>query len=293
MVFMPASLPGPSIDPNEPSPQASESPRIIEMLCRPIVFEAPHRVVHPPSWLDHIPFAFWLVDVARPATFVELGTHSGNSYAAFAQAIQRLGLCTAAYAIDTWTGDAQSGYYDESVFREWEAYHASHFASFSRLVRSTFEEALTHFPDGIIDVLHIDGYHTYEAVSADFEQWLPKLSARGVALFHDTNVRERDFGAWRFWQEVKTRYPAFEFLHGHGLGVLGVGDDQPDGLRRIFTAAQNGAEAQAVRTFFATLGGGISARLQGQLEASRIQVDVKAAIERAGAAEAAAARTRL
>ena len=69
----------------------------------------PHRVVHPPSWLDHIPFAFWIVDALRPGVFVELGTHSGNSHAAFAQAIQTLGLPTAAYAVDTWEGDHRQG----------------------------------------------------------------------------------------------------------------------------------------------------------------------------------------
>jgi hypothetical protein len=60
-------------------------------------------------------------------------------------------------------------------------------------------------------------------------------------------------------------------------------------LRRLFSAAQNGAEAQAVRTFFATLGRGVSARLHGPLEVSRLQVEVEAALERARVAEAASA----
>ena len=53
-------------------------------------------MVHPPSWLEHVPFAFWMVEAARPRVFVELGTQSGNSYAAFAQAMQVLELPTAA-----------------------------------------------------------------------------------------------------------------------------------------------------------------------------------------------------
>ena len=47
------------------------------MLCRPIVLMTPERTVHPPSWLAHVPFAFWLIDVLRPRVFVELGDSRG------------------------------------------------------------------------------------------------------------------------------------------------------------------------------------------------------------------------
>ena len=203
---------GPSLSP--------DSATTARFLYRPIVFQEPNRAVHPPSWLEHIPFAFWIVDVLRPGTFVELGTRSGNSYSAFAQAIQALTLASAAYAVDTWKGDEHAGLYGSDVFTEWSAYHDQHFSGFSRLIRSTFDEAAEYFADGSIDLLHIDGCHTYEAVSADFNRWRPKVSKRGVILLHDINVRERDFGTWRLWDELKDAFPSFEFVHGHGLGVV-------------------------------------------------------------------------
>ncbi len=226
-----------------------------DYLLRPIVFNAPFRLVEPTSWVAHIPFAFWLVEAMRPRTFVELGTMSGNSFSAFAQAVQTLGLETACYAVDTWKGDAHTGAYDEEVFLDWSRFHDQRFAAFSRLVRSTFDEALQKFEDGSIDLLHIDGFHSYEAVHHDFEAWLPKLSPRAVVLLHDTNVRERDFGVWRFWLELSRQYPGFAFLHGHGLGVAGVGRDlSPDVRLLVEEIPRSSHHTFIVRQFFGTLG---------------------------------------
>jgi hypothetical protein len=87
----------------------------------------------------------------------------------------------------------------------------------------TFDDALAYIPDASVDLLHIDGFHTYEAVRHDFESWQHKLSDSAVVLFHDTNVREGDFGVWRLWEELSSQFPRFEFPHGHGLGILAVG----------------------------------------------------------------------
>jgi Methyltransferase domain/Glycosyl transferases group 1 len=247
----------PLLDRATPTESADE----LRFLYRPIVFLEPDRIVHPASWLDYTPFAFWIVDALRPSLFVELGCQSGNSYASFAQAVQSLGLPTACYGIDTWRGDAHAGFFPESVFEEWSAYHDRRFSAFSALIRSTFDDAREHFAPGSVDLLHLDGYHTFEASSHDFEMWRSKLSARGVVLFHDINVRERDFGVWQLWESLKEEYPSFEFLHGHGLGVLGVGTDLPDAVRWLLSLRARGPESLVtVRRVFSRLGAAIVAR---------------------------------
>ena len=218
------------------------------------LFREPLRVVPPGPWAGHLPFAFWLAKTVRPASFVELGTHSGNSYFAFCQAIAASGTGGRAFAVDTWRGDEHSGEYGEDVFTDVAAFNDAHFKPFSTLLRATFDDARTYFADGSVDLLHIDGMHTHEAVLHDFETWRSALSDRGVVVFHDTNVRERGFGVWRLWAELSGRYPSFEFHHSHGLGVLGVGPDQPPQLRALFDASGRSDAAALARRLFAARG---------------------------------------
>src|SRR6202044_2033045 len=154
--------------------------------------------------------------------------HTGVSYTAFCQAVQAEGFPTRCFAVDTWRGDDHAGHYPEEVFNEFAAYHDSHFADFSRMLRCTFDDACETFDDTSIDLLHIDGFHTYEAVKGDFTRWLPKLSARGGVLFHDSNEYREGFGVWRFWDQISAKWPSFGFTHAHGLGVLCTGAEIPD-----------------------------------------------------------------
>jgi len=224
-------------------------------LDYPICFSHPLRVASTAStrfWMEHIPFGMFLVDLLRPRVLVELGTFSGVSFCAFCQAVKALGTGTRCCAVDTWQGDPHNGYYGPEVLSELKSHHDPLYGSFSCLIQSTFDEAVSHFEDSSIDLLHIDGFHVYEAVRHDFETWLPKMSERGVVLFHDINVREFDFGVWKLWEEIKRHYPHFETTWGQGLGVLAVGKQQPDLLRSLCNSPQG--ELTEVHDFFCQLG---------------------------------------
>ena len=197
------------------------------------------------------------MDLHRPGIFVELGTHTGASYCAFCQAASELMLPAKCHAVDTWKGDEHAGFYGDEVFEELNAYHAANYSHFSGLMRMTFDEAAAYFADGTIDLLHIDGFHIYDAVRHDFDTWLPKMSSRGVVLLHDSFEKERDFGIGLFLEELRAHYPVFEFTHEHGLAVVGVGPllaNEP--VFDLFKA--DDLETVAIRTLFSSLGAKIS-----------------------------------
>ncbi|MBK1644899.1 hypothetical protein CKO25_09600 [Thiocapsa imhoffii] len=228
----------------------------------------PDALNAPSAWSGHVPFAMWLVQVLKPGILVELGTHYGRSYFNFCRSVKAGGLPTKCYAVDTWEGDAHAGHYGEAVFATVNEHNRRCYADVSRLLRMRFDEAVDSFANGSIDLLHIDGFHTYEAVKHDFEHWLPKLSAHAVVLFHDTNVRERGFGVWRLWEELRARYPLhLEFLHSHGLGVLQL--DAGQAHARLDWLCPESAERALLLAYFGARGGELE-----QLDAARDELAV-------------------
>lgn len=171
-------------------------------------------------WEGHRRFAYDFLSFMQPERIVELGTHYGCSFFAFCQSAKDQKLNTDLFAIDTWQGDEQAGFYSEEVFDKVnEVVNAKFINENIHLIRKTFDEALTSFEDNSIDIIHIDGLHTYEAVSHDYNTWLPKLKENGVVLFHDV-YSKLDYGSDYFWAEIKEQYPHYEFKHSWGLGIL-------------------------------------------------------------------------
>lgn len=171
-------------------------------------------------WSGHRNFAYDLVKYYQPEHIVELGSHYGCSLFAFAQAVKDNHLSTKIYAVDTWQGDPQAGFYDESVY-ELVVHTKEHFFSEINIdmMRMLFSDAALTFEDDMFDLIHIDGLHTYEAVKEDFLTWLPKLKKNGIMLFHDT-AEYTGYGSHQFWSELKEQYPHFDFPHSWGLGIL-------------------------------------------------------------------------
>ena len=173
------------------------------------------------TWVDHLPFAYDVVAELRPSVVVELGVYNGLSFFTFCQALIEHNVEGVAYGVDCWEGDAHTESYDESIYQDVATHARDQYRGIAYLMKMYFNDALQHFSNESIELLHIDGLHTYDAVKEDFTHWYPKVKPGGLILFHDVMARMKDFGAWRFFEELMGQYDdIFRFDHGFGLGVL-------------------------------------------------------------------------
>lgn len=198
-----------------------------ELRIQNAILSAPSEieVVVPTAWSGHKPFLFSLMEAMRPRRYVELGTHNGASFFAACQHYKSNANYGEAIAIDLWEGDHQAGRYDESIFEQFRQRLSFSFPKSGKFIRGYFHEAVTAFEPESIDLLHIDGLHTYRAVQDDFRTWKSRLSPDGVIIFHDTSEYQTDFAVWQLFEEVRGEATAsFKFSHCHGLGVMAFGD---------------------------------------------------------------------
>ena len=200
------------------------------------------------AWIGHAPFLRLLIRELKPNVFVELGTHNGFSYFVGCQTVQELALPTKTYAVDHWVGDPHAGEFDASVYEGVVAINAQ-YKTFSTLLKMSFIDASSKFEDGTVNLLHIDGFHTYEAVKEDFETWLPKMEQNGVVIFHDIHVRHADFGVFKYWAELKKKYSTIEFVGSYGLGVVFLGKPKSPQLQILLAITEQNDAAQIHGTF--------------------------------------------
>jgi predicted O-methyltransferase YrrM len=84
-----------------------------------------------------------------------------------------------------------------------------------------------------IDILFIDGDHTYDGVKQDFLNYRHFVREGGIIVFHDIapdylTRYGTQTGRWagdvpRFWNQVKSKYPFYEFVEDPEQDGLGIG----------------------------------------------------------------------
>jgi hypothetical protein len=172
------------------------------------------------AWVGLGTIAYEIVQHYRPKRVVELGSARGFSTFAMGLALRDLGAGGQIYAVDTWQGDDHIGSYGEEVYQGFmESRRILDLESTIHPMRMTFEEA-SRIIAPPIDLLHVDGLHTFKAVSRDFRQFRRHLKPSAIVLFHDVYTF---FPQMRlFWALISRRYPSYLIPYQHGLGVLQI-----------------------------------------------------------------------
>ena len=172
-------------------------------------------------WEGHRDFAYDLLQFVRPERLVELGSQYGCSLFTFCQAVRDFKLDTEINAVDMWSGDIGAEITGEEVYALVQKTAATYYPEVNlHLFQMCFDDARPNFADNSIDILHIDGGHTFEDVEHDFTTWLPKLKENGIVLFHDV-YSPIDQGSCDHWEKTKKEYDCyFDFTHSCGLGIL-------------------------------------------------------------------------
>ena len=174
----------------------------------------------PTAWRGLGSLAYEMVKHYRPKSIVELGTAKGMSTFSMGLALRDLGEGGRLMAVDTWKGDDHIGHYGEQLFETFIARRKQ--LGLEEVIdpmRMTFDEARGQIA-APIDLLHIDGFHTWEAVYHDFETYRPLVRQGGLILFHDVRTHFPEMR--RFWRRTALKYEHYRVPYSHGLGIIRV-----------------------------------------------------------------------
>ena len=154
---------------------------------------------------DSIHVLYGLVRALKPAAIIEIGSAKGKSTCAMALACSQ-NQKGKVYAIDPHTENywsdrgSEKNSYDFLIDR----LRSYGLERWCEVIRETSRDALTLPPVEQVDLVFIDGDHSYEGVKLDFELCRPLLSKNALVLFHDS--------AWEHFKEHAD--------YREGLGVL-------------------------------------------------------------------------
>lgn len=150
---------------------------------------------------------------SQEPTIVEIGSFSGLSACIFSHSLRKHGLRGRIYCVDLW---------DTYVEMNPSARETGFFAYKSGQLRQLFDHyihaagatevtpicedsarAWQNFTDGSVDLLFVDGDHSYEGCLADINNWYCKVKPEGVILGHDYD-----------WDTVRSAVRYFSGQHG-------------------------------------------------------------------------------
>jgi predicted O-methyltransferase YrrM len=165
----------------------------------------------------------------KPSICVEIGSARGRSTCYIAMALKENGRGTL-YAIDPHTETDWNDHLSRDTYDILERNIAALDLCGQVQILRAFSEEVARSWNSPIDLLFIDGDHSYDGVKRDWELFAHHLSPFGVAVFHDTiwdlqpdptMPRLAKMGVPRFVDELRKKgYPVLTIDKDCGISLL-------------------------------------------------------------------------
>ncbi|MFD2741605.1 hypothetical protein ACFSUD_18740 [Sulfitobacter aestuarii] len=202
------------------------------------------------SFLHHVSFAFWIAEMARPASVVELGIDDGQCYFTFCQAIERMNLAARCLAY--------SNPEHAHNFSALQAYNSRNYDYFSRISEKELHGALFGLHDQATDILIVNVAQMSDSTLGDIaENWTAKLTDRGMVLLY--NYSEGSRKEWvRNILKNATREVGMPcvFDTGDDLSLILYGENADARLRQLVELEHGSTDYNHIRAIFRRLGEG-------------------------------------
>lgn len=160
----------------------------------------------------------------NPLTVLEIGTAQGGTLFLWTRLAQQNAVIV---SIDLPGGPFGGGYSSPraSIYRRFAGpAQTLHLLRDDSHQRATLEKAQKLFGGKPIDLLFIDGDHTYEGVKQDWEMYFPLVRPGGMVVFHDIAGNYEDTQVKRLWDSIKSGFHYREYAVDpkgyYGIGVL-------------------------------------------------------------------------
>jgi predicted O-methyltransferase YrrM len=190
-----------------------------------------YRGISIPSWQirSEIGAFLHLLETDPPHTVLEIGTAAGGTLFLLARAAAPDALLV---SVDLRGGQFGGGY------APWRARLYRSFAREAQRVELVLgdsheprtQERIRHMLDGnALDLLFVDGDHTYEGVKQDFADYSPLVRPGGLVAFHDIvpggpGKHGDPGGVPTFWRELRTtQLDTIELVEDWEWGSCGIG----------------------------------------------------------------------
>lgn len=125
---------------------------------------------------------FMLVLRTRPTVAAEIGSYLGCSSSFLAAALRRSSAKAVLYCIDTWQNETMPEG-ERDTYNEFLR-NTKDYETIIQPLRGLSNDIASHFTDKI-DLLFIDGDHSYTAVKDDWTQWRKHLNPGACVVMHD------------------------------------------------------------------------------------------------------------